>query len=132
MIAAVVDTHAVLWYLLGDARLSARGRTFLNRLADTGDQVGISSITLAEIIYLIEKRRIPSESFDRVVNALTPGAMIVEVPFDRGIARAMFQISRDDVPDMPDRIIAATAVYFGVPLISRDGRIRASNVETVW
>jgi predicted nucleic acid-binding protein len=36
------------------------------------------------------------------------------------------------VPDMPDCIVAATAVYFGVPVISRDGRSRASNVRTVW
>jgi PIN domain nuclease of toxin-antitoxin system len=33
---------------------------------------------------------------------------------------------------MPDRIVAATAVYFGVPVVSRGGRIRASNVQTVW
>ena len=33
---------------------------------------------------------------------------------------------------MPDRIVAATAVYFAVPVISRDGRIRASNIRTVW
>lgn len=42
----------------------------------------------------------------------------------------MRQVSRADVPDMPDRIVAATGVYFGVPVISRDRRIRASNVVT--
>jgi predicted nucleic acid-binding protein len=42
----------------------------------------------------------------------------------------MREIPRDAVPDMPDCIVAATAVYFGVPVISRDGRIRASNVRT--
>ena len=26
----------------------------------------------------------------------------------------------------------ATAVYFGVPVLSRDGSIRGSNVQTVW
>jgi len=36
----------------------------------------------------------------------------------------MRQILRDAVPDMPDRIIAATAVYLSVLLISRDGRSR--------
>lgn len=41
-------------------------------------------------------------------------------------------VPRADVPDMPDRIVAATAVYFGVPVISRDARIRASNVQTIW
>jgi predicted nucleic acid-binding protein len=41
-------------------------------------------------------------------------------------------VQHDAVPDMPDRIVAATALYLGVPVISRDGRIRASNVQTVW
>jgi PIN domain nuclease of toxin-antitoxin system len=33
---------------------------------------------------------------------------------------------------MPDRIVAATGVYFNVPVISRDGRIRSANLRTVW
>ena len=44
----------------------------------------------------------------------------------------MRQIPRDEVPDMPDRITAATAVYMGIPVISRDGRIRGARIETVW
>jgi len=44
----------------------------------------------------------------------------------------MKQDLRAGVPDMPDCIVAATAVYFGVPVISRDGKIRASNVQTIW
>jgi hypothetical protein len=44
----------------------------------------------------------------------------------------MRRVPREAVPDMPDRIVAATAVYFGVPVISRDGRIRASSVQTLW
>ena len=48
------------------------------------------------------------------------------------IIDAMLSVARVDIPDMPDRIVAATAVYFGVPAISRDGRIRTSTVQTVW
>jgi PIN domain nuclease of toxin-antitoxin system len=44
----------------------------------------------------------------------------------------MRQVPRAEVRDMPDRMVAATAVYFGVPVISRDGRIRASSLKTVW
>jgi len=58
--------------------------------------------------------------------------VIEEAPFTADIVDAMRQIPRDAVPDLPDRIVAATAAYFGVPVISRDGRIRASNVSTVW
>ena len=44
----------------------------------------------------------------------------------------MRKVSRAEVPDLPDRIVAATAVYFGVPVISRDGRIRSSAVQVFW
>jgi predicted nucleic acid-binding protein len=33
---------------------------------------------------------------------------------------------------MPDRIIAATALRLGLPLISRDHRIQLSEVSTIW
>jgi predicted nucleic acid-binding protein len=34
---------------------------------------------------------------------------------------------------MPDRIIAATAFYLGIPLVTRDLRIQAlTNIQTIW
>lgn len=42
------------------------------------------------------------------------------------------EIARTDVPDLPDRIIAATAVRLGVPVISRDAKIKGANLATVW
>ncbi|HLA78333.1 MAG TPA: hypothetical protein VJU18_12195 [Vicinamibacteria bacterium] len=48
------------------------------------------------------------------------------------IARCVALIPRESVPDMPDRIIAATALQVGVPLVTRDGRIRASGLDVVW
>jgi predicted nucleic acid-binding protein len=54
-----------------------------------------------------------------------------ELPFDRHIAEAMRRVDRSQVPDLPDRIIAATALYQRVPLISRDRKIRLSGVSTL-
>ena len=48
------------------------------------------------------------------------------------VVDAMRQVPRAEVPDMPDRVVAATAVYLGVPVISTDGKIRAASVQTVW
>jgi predicted nucleic acid-binding protein len=48
------------------------------------------------------------------------------------VVEAMRRIPRGAVPDMPDRIIAATAVSLGIPVISRDGQIRASYLQTIW
>ena len=36
------------------------------------------------------------------------------------------------IRDMPDRIIAATALTLGVPVISRDSKIQLSSVSTIW
>lgn len=38
----------------------------------------------------------------------------------------------EEVPDLPDRVIAATALALNLPLISRDGKIKASRLTTVW
>jgi predicted nucleic acid-binding protein len=59
--------------------------------------------------------------------------MIVVTSIDRTIADALASIPRLVVPDMPDRIIAATALSLGLPLVTRDTEIlRLTNVTTVW
>jgi predicted nucleic acid-binding protein len=56
----------------------------------------------------------------------------IEVPFDRNIIKYLLQVPRTSVPDLPDRIIATTALYLGVPLITRDAQIKASGIDTIW
>jgi PIN domain nuclease of toxin-antitoxin system len=101
--------------------------------AASGLDIVLSPISLAEIVYLVEKNRLPASAYHDLKNALAdPDYVIEEAPFTVEIVDAMRLVPRSDIPDMPDRIVAATGVYFGVPVISRDGRIRSSNVHTVW
>ncbi len=133
MIHAVADTHAVIWYLFDQPRLSARASSVFTEAVETGDQIAVSSITFVEIVYLVEKGRIPATTLERLDNELQkPDAVLIEVFVDLQISKTMAAVSRNAVPDMPDRIIAATALHLGVPLISRDRRIQLSAVETVW
>jgi PIN domain nuclease of toxin-antitoxin system len=53
-------------------------------------------------------------------------------PLTSEVAKTISDVPRMDVPDMPDRIIAATALHLDLPLISRDRKIRLSAVETLW
>ena len=49
-----------------------------------------------------------------------------------GVVEALATIPRNSIPDLPDRIIAATALYLNLPLISRDSKIADSKVNTIW
>ena len=133
MIVGVADTHAALWYLYKNPRLSPTARTYMDDAARAGNEIAVSPISLAEIVYLVEKNRLPVSAYQELKAALAdPDYVIEEAPFTVEVVETMRQVSRADVPDMPDRIVAATALHLRVPVISRDGRIRAANVRTVW
>jgi PIN domain nuclease of toxin-antitoxin system len=131
--SAVLDTHTAIWYLNADARLSERAKQFIEEAGRRGMPVLISSISLVEVVYLCEKGRIPSESLTRLEEELRlQDSAVCVADLTIAVALAVGRVIRDEVPDMPDRIIAATALYFGVPVISRDRKIRISAVETIW
>lgn len=101
--------------------------------AAAGQDIVISPISLAEIVYLVEKNRLPASAYEDLKNALAdPEYVIEEGPFNGEIVEAMLKVPRADVPDMPDRIVAATGIHLGVPVISRDARIRSTSVKTIW
>src|SRR5262245_46268015 len=133
MIAGVADTHTAIWYLFDDKRLSAAAGDFIDQAAAASRRIVVSAISLAEIVYLVEKDRVPASVYSGLRTALAdPDHVFMEAAFTVEIVDVMHKVSRVDIGDMPDRIVAATAVYFGVPVISRDGRIRASNLHTIW
>jgi PIN domain nuclease of toxin-antitoxin system len=133
LIAGVADTHTVLWYLLQNPSLSNTALRYLEDAAAAGESIAVSPISLAEIVYLIEKKRLPAAAYEQLNNALAdPDYGIEEAPFNGEVVAAMLKVPRAQVPDLPDRIVAATGVYLNVPVISRDGRIRASSVKTIW
>lgn len=133
MIRLVADTPALLWWLYDDRRLSAAAAWAMDAVVQACDQIGVSTIVLAEILFLGERGRLNDDALVRVAEAIErPGGVFREIPFDRHFVRSMAAIARADVPELPDRIIAATARHHQVPLITRDARIRASGVTTIW
>jgi len=133
VIVLVLDTHSVIWLLHADARLSTIARERIDAAIRQDEQVAISSITLVETAYLEEKKRIPAGTLAGLLALLdkaTPS--LVEIPVLRRIIASLLDVARDTVPDMPDRVIAATALSLGIPLVSRDGKIRDSQIQTIW
>jgi len=131
--SAVIDTHTAIWYLNADARLSNRAKHFIDEAGRRGGPVLLSSISCVEVVYLCEKGRIAPESLMRLEEALClRDSALHAADLTMAVALAVGRVIRDEVPDMPDRIIAGTALYFGVPVISRDRKIKVSAVETIW
>lgn len=134
MPSVVADTHTLIWYIFELPRLSAAALTALEQAVDEGNFIYFSAITIVEISYLIERGRLAGEVLTRVLNAADdPNVGILLAPLDRNISATIQQIDRATVPDMPDRIIAATALSLSLPLVTRDARIQAlTNIETIW
>lgn len=52
MIAAVADTHAVVWSVLDDPRLSLPAKRAIRQAEAAGDVIGVSLMTIVELVYL--------------------------------------------------------------------------------
>lgn len=131
--SVLLDTHAVIWYLLESRNLPTKVYELIDNAAASGTPACISVISLVEIVYLVEGDRVPAEAYARLVRELKGGtASLSVVPLDSAVADCLLKVPRDQVPDMPDRIIAATAMHLDLPLVTRDRRLQAAGIRTIW
>jgi PIN domain nuclease of toxin-antitoxin system len=93
-------------------------------------RIYLSAITLMEVLYLSEAGRIDLP-LDELVATVSRSRNYRVVPVDADVTLAAIGI--DDVPELHDRIIVATARYLGVPILTSDRVIAASqHVQSLW
>jgi len=126
----VLDTHALVWYLDNDERLSRRVRKILEK---EDVVLVIPTIVLAEIKYLFSKKRI-GLSFTRVNDALRQDYRVRIHPFDFSCVEAL-----NTEFDLHDGMIVATAMLFrdnfnkNTAIVTKDEKIRKSGIiKTIW
>lgn len=133
MADVVIDTHIVIWYFADPTQFSQLAEKTID-IAELNGTIFISSITLVELIYLTEKGRIPPDilvELRKVLDDSTTAFQLIELT--REISDGIEEIPRQTVPEMPDRIIAATALHLNLPLITKDHKIQAlQNIQTIW
>lgn len=131
--SVILDTHTAIWYFQGAKDLSSAALRIIRRELDRRNVIYISAISLVETIYLVERGRLPREALHRLRAGVTDtSAGFFVRPVDENVADKIHEIPWSAVPDMPDRIIAATALQLGIPLITRDQRLQSAGIPTIW
>lgn len=129
----VTDTHGLIWYLEDSPRLGGEAKAAFDACDRGAALVYVPTICLVELVYLCEKGRIPWRLWEQFHAALLTEATGLRVgDLTASVAATLRKIPREVVPDMPDRIIAATALDLDLPLISRDRKIVSSGLVTLW
>ncbi len=128
----VTDTHVLHWHLTSDPRLSPTIRQLMTETDAGIHRVFVPSIILIEMIYLAEKGKLNPGLLQKLLTLVNTakGSYTIAV-LDAETAKAMLSIPRTAVPDMPDRIIVATAYQLAMPLLSQDDKINKAGVVSV-
>lgn len=123
----VVDTHALVWFLGRDPRLSEKAHTILR---DPTARLIIPAIVLAEIKYLGNKGRF-SQTLDDVLRVINADPRCLVYPIDLSVVRRA-----PPALDIHDSLIVGTALAQSAAvdgILTCDEAIAASSlVPAVW
>ncbi len=126
----VVDTHALVWFLANDSRLSLTAKEILQAAERSEAEALVPTIVLAELVHIAERHK-AQVSAPEVLKTIHDMEGFLVVPLDLPIVRRMPALPSSW--DIHDRIIASTALHYAARLLTRDKELHAaSQLEAVW
>lgn len=126
MSAVLVDTHALLWFLAGDPRLSATAR---ETIEDPQVVPYVSAASLWEIAIKSASGKVdvPDELPDEL-----SAQGFVAAPVEEEHAWRVRTLETEGHLDPFDRLIAAQALVEGLPVVSADRQLDRYGVTRTW
>jgi PIN domain nuclease of toxin-antitoxin system len=128
----LLDTHVVLWLALAPDLLSKKARILIEETRQSGLGLALSDITLLEIAMIASKGRVKlSTSLETFLSEIE--RRFIVLPITGRVSVRTTELGLRYPKDPADRIIGATALVEGMPLVTADEDIRRSKlVHTVW
>lgn len=126
----MIDTHVLIWYFVGSDRLPEAFKEEIDRVRRSGGRVLVPTIVLSEALYISEKEREVSSDreqlldFDSLYESVLDGNGFEIVGFGQGVLEEAMILR--DVPELHDRIIAATGRFYGADILTIDPEIKRS------
>lgn len=130
----VLDTHALIWWVSGDARLAPTARNSIEDTLAGGGQVLVSAISAWELAMLVQRGRIAlAMELDEWLRAVESIEGVSLVPVTAQVAAQSANLPGEFHKDPADRMIVALARELNAPLITADEKIHSyPHVRWLW
>ena len=129
----LLDTHAWVWWVTEDPRLSRKAASALQR-ATRSEGVWLSAISVWEVAKKVEKKQLV---LDRPLRQWMDQALGVSGLLLAELTPAIL-LDSCELPqpfhgDPTDQLIVASARHHGAQLVTRDAHLRGyHHVQTIW
>lgn len=124
----LLDTHSMIWFLKGDAKLSQQAKETIE------NQHYVKSVSIASIWEIAIKISLGKFKFDKGFKEFLQlindnGFDIIPILFEHAIIVSNLEfIHRDPF----DRLIVSQAIFENLTIITKDEHIQKYPVKTLW
>ncbi len=129
----VVDTHVLIWYFTGSKRLKPALREKIDETRAQNGRLLVPTIVLAEALDIAEKGRVQFDFAEmyRVIREEQEFEIVSLSPEIVSLSPEIFNtvIQVQNIPELHDRIIVATARFYGAGILTKDRVILESEEE---
>lgn len=129
----ILDTHALIWYLEGNKRLSQAARAVI---ADPNSQMVLPLIALAEAAFVIERGRTTIPDIHRFLTRVQADGRIEIMALTVEIFKRSLTPEGLKIPELHDRFIVSTGLYLQdlgdtIEIITADQTITHGGIVSV-